>query len=129
MNKAYSRTVLKIKQTCLRFGFHVQKDLLLELTGKLSSCSVHNPLKAIGICPEYTFLIKDLCIGYQELTPSVECYSCTLSTAPEPTSPPVHSILHISHCRVHTAYLYCMFHPYYFTLHTVKQWLPLTLLP
>ena len=39
---------------------------------------------------------------------------CTLRTSPEPVpapeSAPVHSILHIEHCTVHTRYLYCMLH-------------------
>ena len=41
---------------------------------------------------------------------------CTVHTEPEPVpapeSAPVHFILNIEQCRVHTAHLYCMLHTY-----------------
>ena len=51
----------------------------------------------------------------------------TLRSEPEavtdPESAPVHFILHIEHCKVHTTHLYCTLHTYHFTLHTVESWL------
>ena len=36
----------------------------------------------------------------------------TVHTAPEHVPAPVHFILHIEHCTVHTTHLYCMLHAY-----------------
>ena len=52
------------------------------------------------------FEVLNLCLAH-----------CTLNTAPEPAlaSVPVHFILHIEHCTLHTTYLCCMLHIYHIT--------------
>ena len=52
---------------------------------------------------------------------------CTLHTALEPAtapaSAPVHFVLRIEHCILHTKHVYCMLFMYCFPLPTVKSWL------